>query len=263
MGGTPSKILPGLHHGGANVLRDPSFYAEHGITHALSICNQCPPTSMGLTLIRHIDETDLPQTDLQKYFTEIVEFIHTARVNKGVVYVHCAAGVSRSSTAVACYLITIHNLSVKQSLDFVRTRREVACPNPGFLRQLQAHAQDPRTAELRARIRAMHPHDVALVEADLKEIGEVLENLAARAARGEATMIDPRDRILELMQQMQEEDEKEQEAEHGENRKKVGGGGRREVAEGETGGCNLAFVCVLLQCKCTSYGKEEKKKQSV
>lgn len=235
MGGTPSKILPGLHHGGANVLKDPAFYAEHGVTHALSICNTCPPASMGLTLIRHIDEADVPTTDLQKYFSDIVEFIHTARVNKGVVYVHCAAGVSRSSTAVVTYLITVHNLSVKESLDFVRTKREVACPNPGFLRQLQAHAQDPQTAALRSRIRAMHPHDVAMVEADLKEIREVLGNLAARAARGEATMVDPRDRILELMQQMQEADEKEQEAEHGENRKKVG-------VEGEGGTVTGAAV---------------------
>ncbi len=55
MGGEPSKILPSLYHGGANVLRDKEWFERNGVSHALSICNQKPPASFGLTLVRHID----------------------------------------------------------------------------------------------------------------------------------------------------------------------------------------------------------------
>jgi hypothetical protein len=100
----------------------------------------------------------------------------------------------------------IHALSFKDALDFIRTRREVACPNPGFVRQLQTFEKDANTVLMRQRIRKAFPHDLALVEADLREIREALAHRAARLGRGEkATALDPRDRIMEMMHQMQEQ----------------------------------------------------------
>lgn len=121
-------------------------------------------------------------------------------------YRHCAAGVSRSTTAVCSYLMCIHALSFKDALDFIRTRREVACPNPGFVRQLQAFEKDPFTIQMRARIRNAFPHDVALVKADLLEIRQALAERSARLGRDEkALILDPRSRILEMIHQMQEQ----------------------------------------------------------
>lgn len=202
MGGEPSKILPSLYHGGANVLRDREWFARNGISHALSICNQAPPVEFGLQ-VHHIDLADLPGSQLDVHFEQIIAFIHGARCSaapRGVVYVHCAAGVSRSSTAVCAYLIGVHGLSFREAIDFVRTRREVAFPNPGFKQQLQRFERDPRTAELRDKVRASFPHDVALVESDRAEITAALEGLRARLAAGERPF-DPRDRIFQAMQE--------------------------------------------------------------
>lgn len=101
----------------------------------------------------------------------------------------------------------IHALSFKDALDFIRTRREVACPNPGFVQQLQTFEKDHKTIlSMRQRIRQAFPHDLALVENDLREIREALAERAARLGRGEkATALDPRDRIMEMMHQMQEQ----------------------------------------------------------
>ena len=98
MGGEPSKILhssdadqqplrPTLLHGGANVLQDPDFYSTHGVTHALSICQAKPPPTAGLTMVKHINESDLPTTNLLPHFETFIQFIHQARVSGGVVYV--------------------------------------------------------------------------------------------------------------------------------------------------------------------------------
>lgn len=119
----------------------------------------------------------------------------------------------------------------------MRTRREVAFPNPGFMQQLQTFERDPATLQLRARIRAAFPHDVAMVERDLVEIREALAGLHARLAAGERPF-DPRDRILEVMQAAQDradfgggDDEGEEEGEGGD---KNGGWGLTWVEEERT-----------------------------
>lgn len=51
--------------------------------------------------------------------------------------VHCAAGISRSSTLLAAHLVLAHReMSVAAALDVIRAARPVAQPNPGFLRAL-------------------------------------------------------------------------------------------------------------------------------
>lgn len=135
--------------------------------------------------------------------------------------------------------------SFREAIDFVRTRREVAFPNPGFTQQLQTFERDPGTAALRARIRAAFPHDVAMVERDLVEIQEALAGLRARLAAGERPF-DPRDRILEVMQAAQDRvdlggdgDADEEEEEEG-----AGGGNKAggSAAADDNGGWGLTWV---------------------
>ena len=56
------------------------------------------------------------------------------------------AGVSRSVTITCAYIMTVTNLSWRDSLNVVRGARRVANPNYGFQKQLQAfeHEQLPR-----------------------------------------------------------------------------------------------------------------------
>ncbi|KAJ4490110.1 hypothetical protein J3R30DRAFT_3653549 [Lentinula aciculospora] len=53
------------------------------------------------------------------------------------VLVHCQAGVSRSATIVAAYLMFNRKMNVEEALDLVRKARPEVDPNPGFIAQLE------------------------------------------------------------------------------------------------------------------------------
>lgn len=57
--------------------------------------------------------------------------------NKGNVYVHCAAGVSRASYIDITVHCTALGISADQALAEIRKYRSIAHPNSGFLAQLQ------------------------------------------------------------------------------------------------------------------------------
>ena len=60
-------------------------------------------------------------------------------MKSGNVLVHCFAGVSRSSTIVMSYLMKKLGMTFKEVLDYVRKKRWVVNPNPGFVRQLKRY----------------------------------------------------------------------------------------------------------------------------
>ena len=74
--------------------------------------------------------------NISQHFPVICQFIEEARQANGRVLVHCACGVSRSSTLVCAYLIQHQSMSVEEALLHLRARRSIIQPNSGFLRQL-------------------------------------------------------------------------------------------------------------------------------
>jgi len=87
---------------------------------------------------RYIDILDTPWSDIAHHFGHSAKFIHDARQSGGVVLVHCQAGVSRSPTVIANYLMTHQNASLEQALTHLKRRRSIVAPNDGFLQQLRA-----------------------------------------------------------------------------------------------------------------------------
>lgn len=71
-----------------------------------------------------IDDTAPTEAELE----EGVEFIQNTIRNQGKVYVHCAAGVGRSVTIVAAWLIKENNLSVEESLNKIKINRPFILP---------------------------------------------------------------------------------------------------------------------------------------
>jgi atypical dual specificity phosphatase len=77
---------------------------------------------------------DLSAPDIEKIET-VVDFIHQQISNKKPVMVHCAAGMGRAGTILACYLIKYQNYSAKDAIEKVRTER------PGSIQsELQEYA---------------------------------------------------------------------------------------------------------------------------
>jgi len=68
---------------------------------------------------------------LTPYFHEVADFIEQ-ELTKTNVFVHCFAGVSRSTSAICAYFIKHKGYEFNKALAFIKKRRIVAFPNLGF-----------------------------------------------------------------------------------------------------------------------------------
>jgi hypothetical protein len=66
-------------------------------------------------------------------------YAHPNSKYKTIVLVHCAAGVSRSTTVLLAWMMKTYKLSLNKALKIVRDRRPIVNPNHGFLRVLQEY----------------------------------------------------------------------------------------------------------------------------
>ncbi|KAA8498624.1 Dual specificity protein phosphatase 12 [Porphyridium purpureum] len=105
---------------------------------------------------------DSCDADLVRALIPGLSFISSSlrRHEHGVVVVHCSAGVSRSVSVVAAWLVASRTVGIKSMEDALAQIRKVrpqACPNPGFLRQLalwnSLWSSSPCPAQLRIGFR--------------------------------------------------------------------------------------------------------------
>jgi protein-tyrosine phosphatase len=157
MGASPSLIL-GLsefpdkchvYQGGSHVLDKVDWFQQHMITHVISICDRTvgatvlEETKISSQNILHFRDLDAPTTNLYKYFERTTRFIHEARCEGGNVLIHCAAGISRSSTITLAYLMTWLGEGYDKLILYLAKKREGVAPNGSFVRQLKKWESDP------------------------------------------------------------------------------------------------------------------------
>jgi atypical dual specificity phosphatase len=70
----------------------------------------------------HVPTEDFSAPDMEQ-IDEAVEFIQTRLENDEPVMVHCAAGIGRTGTILACYLVKYQKLSAKDAIQKVRKER--------------------------------------------------------------------------------------------------------------------------------------------
>jgi dual specificity protein phosphatase 1B len=132
-----NEIMEGLWLGSLETACDKKGLNEHGITHIVcaiyDINPQFPESDFTYHMVPVIDK---PSAEISEYFNECFNFIDDSIKDKKTVLVHCAFGVSRSSTLVCAYLIKKHDLTVSQAIFLVKSKRPQADPNSGFLKQL-------------------------------------------------------------------------------------------------------------------------------
>ena len=107
------------------------------ITHVLSVMPGnviLPRTSRASPSTLQIPIRDTPFEELAAHLTRTSMFIDDALRKRGCVLVHCVQGMSRSASVVAAYLMAANGWTVRQAVDFVRSRCSTAQPNSGFLR---------------------------------------------------------------------------------------------------------------------------------
>jgi protein-tyrosine phosphatase len=82
---------------------------------------------------KSIEVEDAYDTNLIKYFKECLLFMD----GYDKVFVHCAAGMSRSATVVIAYLMWKKQMLLNEAINFVKKKRPIISPNLNFMRQLQ------------------------------------------------------------------------------------------------------------------------------
>ena len=79
---------------------------------------------------------DSEKTSVKAVFCSLSLPLSLSLTNDVVLFVSIA-GVSRSTTIVAAYILTVTTLNWKDALKAIKCARSVANPNYGFQRQLQ------------------------------------------------------------------------------------------------------------------------------
>jgi len=59
-------------------------------------------------------------------------FIKKSLAEGGTVFVHCYAGISRSTSCIVAYLMYEYGMSQVQALNLIRQGRPIINPNVGF-----------------------------------------------------------------------------------------------------------------------------------
>ena len=81
------------------------------------------------------DDTD---EKISQYFFEVHNIINKALAENKNVIVHCAAGISRSSSLVIAYLMIENRWLYEEAYNYVKSKRSIINPNIGFVKQLKA-----------------------------------------------------------------------------------------------------------------------------
>lgn len=136
-----TQITPTLFLGDEEASLKTRLLQELGITR---ICTILHPQEMNYTIFTnkgqfarlHLQEFDVPHTNLFQYFKQTYHFIERY---PGKTLVHCHASVSRSPTIVLAYLMKRFSLTLSQAYHYVQSSHGSIQPNMGFMRQLMCY----------------------------------------------------------------------------------------------------------------------------
>jgi len=144
-----NKISEHLWLGNYEAAKDSSFFQTHNIKFVVNCTRDLPYPEfykeLGIKAIRlPINDIDTSDNNavLINNMDSLLEQINSQIQSKHNVLVHCFAGVSRSATTVACYLIKYYNFRYDLAIFFIQWKRPVAFrPTPMFRRFLMQFAQ--------------------------------------------------------------------------------------------------------------------------
>eukprot|EP01111_Echinosteliopsis_oligospora_P009794 TRINITY_DN2938_c0_g1_i1.p1 TRINITY_DN2938_c0_g1~~TRINITY_DN2938_c0_g1_i1.p1 ORF type:complete len:182 (+),score=48.81 TRINITY_DN2938_c0_g1_i1:174-719(+) len=152
------EILPNLFLGNAANSRDLKNLQENKITHILVVGSGLQQNHPLKFKYHQIQIEDMPSVDIFSHFEKCFEFIEEAHKSGGVVFVHCLAGISRSSSVIIGFLMFKNKLTFEQAYEHVKSKRYIISPNEGFRKQLvflqeiAADFKSPLIAEFIANI---------------------------------------------------------------------------------------------------------------
>ncbi|KAL7721286.1 protein-tyrosine-phosphatase [Entamoeba marina] len=130
-----TQILPNLFLTNRTSAQDHNTFRDYNIGAVLSLTTNTANYPDGVKS-KHIHIQDSFFFLIQPYLEESFKFINEMMNNNLNVLVHCEIGLSRSASAVIAYLMKTNKWTFKKAFLYVKERRPLVCPNPGFIMQL-------------------------------------------------------------------------------------------------------------------------------
>ncbi|XP_040011760.1 protein phosphatase Slingshot homolog 1 [Xiphias gladius] len=109
---------------------------ETGVGFILNVTREIDNFFPGTFSYHNIRVYDEEATDLLAHWNDTYNFIVKAKKNHSKCLVHCKMGVSRSASTVIAYAMKEYGWSLEKAYNFVKQKRSITRPNPGFMRQL-------------------------------------------------------------------------------------------------------------------------------
>lgn len=131
----PAHVHGGVYIGSQDAAANLDALRENRVTLVLNAGAQLPNFHPDAFEYMKLPLLDVPETDIFAHFDAAADFIARSTPESSVL-VHCNAGVSRSATLVAAYLIREAGHTPQSALELIRRSRPQARPNDGFMDQL-------------------------------------------------------------------------------------------------------------------------------
>lgn len=136
------EIIPGLFLGSISATYDKKTLQDHGITHVISVIAGYQPPFPNDFYYMIVNALDNCNNNISSVFDDTNNFINSCFEDNGKVLVHCMLGRSRSVSIIIAYLIKTFGLNFEKSLQIIKYKRPIACPNTSFSNQLQQYYKD-------------------------------------------------------------------------------------------------------------------------
>lgn len=138
--GTMNEISPNVYLGDFAAACDLKLLKSMGITHVLCTVIGVDPIFPSEFVYKNVHLRDNERQNIMHILDNCVKFIdRSISDGESKVFVHCMAGISRSSTMVIAYLINHHSQQYHEAIQQVKSKRDIVNPNNGFRQQLASY----------------------------------------------------------------------------------------------------------------------------
>lgn len=131
-----SLITPHLYLGDANDSRDFNFLMSKNITLIVNCAKEINNFYSGRFKYLNLDLDDVPSQNIVDALKISSDTILQNMKKGGITFVHCAAGISRSSSVVIYTIMRLHDWDYEKTFKYVKSMHDRTNPNPGFVEQL-------------------------------------------------------------------------------------------------------------------------------
>jgi protein-tyrosine phosphatase len=147
---TANEIIPGVWVGGWRIAQNGAWLAEHRITTVFNCTKEVEfhpsvPHQYRVPVDDNLQPAEIK--NMEEWAPEIAYKILTEFNEGRHILIHCHAGMQRSATACAFFLMVLTGRPLVQIMYLIKSRRNICfSPSPNFapaLRAFEAHIRTP------------------------------------------------------------------------------------------------------------------------